>query len=251
MLLQLIAMWVFIAVPIAFAGPSMQSHPALSDSALEPSLEKVPKAVFLQTRYNFAPLYEGEKIKHNFIIHNQGKATLLITNVRPDCGCSVASNPGQVPAGERASISVSVNTSNRGGGILHKGFTVFTNDPINSRVRLEVVGEVKAYLTISPKFIRLAGEINQPLRQEIRIIPTEGHPFTITEVNTRQNGSLRYELKPLGENTKAGYKLVVEHSIEKPGNYRDLISIKTNNIAKPLITIPVYIIVKDISKKQF
>ncbi len=246
---QLIIIWALIAVPIAFAGPSGQSDPAFSYLALETALEKIPKAVFPETLYNFAPLYEGEEIKHDFVVHNQGGAPLVITNVHPDCGCSVASNPGQIPAGGRAVISVAVNTTNRGGGMLRKGFTVFTNDHASARVRLEVAGEVKAYLTIEPKFVRLSGVINQPLRQNIRITPTEGHVFTITEINIKQNSSLRYELKPLGQDTKAGYELVVENSCETPGNYRDLISIRTDNTAKPLISIPVFISVKDVSKK--
>ncbi len=242
MLSYLIVAWALMAVSIAFAGPPVQSDPAP---------ETAPKAVFPETRYNFAALYEGEKIKHHFVVHNQGRAPLVITRVRPDCGCSVASNPGRIPAGGHAAIIVAVNTANRGGGMLRKGFTVFTNDHTNSRVRLEVVGEVRAYLTIAPKSVRLVGTVNQPLRQNIRITPSEGHPFTITEVKTRQGGNLRYELKPLGRDTKAGYELVVESSSEKPCNYRDLISIRTDNRAKPMITIPVFISVKEISKKQF
>ena len=123
---HLIVAWALIAVSIAFAGPPVQSDPALSDSTLESALETVPKAVFPETRYNFAPLYEGEEIRHHFIVHNQGRAPLVISKVRPDCGCSVASNPGQIPAGGHAAIIVAVNTTNQGSGMLLKGFTIFT-----------------------------------------------------------------------------------------------------------------------------
>ncbi len=72
---------------------------------------------------------EGTEIKHDFIIENHGRVPLIIKNLRPDRGCSVASNPGQIPAGGKDKISVVVNTKNRGGGLLQKRFSVFTNDP--------------------------------------------------------------------------------------------------------------------------
>lgn len=240
-----------IAFSIAFAGPSGQPDPTHLDSSPETAPETVPKAVFPETQYNFAPLYEGEEIKHDFIIQNQGKAPLVITNVRPDCGCSVASNPGRIPAGGHAAITVAVHTTNRGGGMLRKGFTVFTNDHTNATVRLKVIGEVKSFLSISPKSVKLAGVVNQPLRQSIRIVSSEGHPFTITEINTRQNGNLRYELKSLERSPKtAGYELLVENNRKEAGRYRDLISLRTDSKKKPLITIPVYITIRDADDKQ-
>jgi hypothetical protein len=153
----------------------------------------------------------------------------------------VASNPGHIPAGGREKISVTVSTKNRGGQNLHKGFTVFTNDPGKAKVRLQVSGRVNAYLTVAPHFVRFIGRVNQPLKQLVKITPLEGHPVTIKEVRVQQPQNLRYELKPLGNPPgRAGYELVVENARRDPGNYQDSITILTDSKEKPSITIPVY-----------
>jgi hypothetical protein len=224
----------------AFAGPVAQSDKTPPVSEIEVSIDKTPKAVFPELIYSFTPVYEGVAIKHDFIVANRGDAPLIIKNVRPDCGCSVATNPGQIPAGEEGKISIMVKTNNHGGGKLHKGFTVYTNDHSHEQVRLEVTGDVIADLTVFPRQVRLTGAVGQPLRQTVKIIPLKGHPFTIKEVKARGNLNIRYQLKPLGGNPGvAGYELVVENSFQKAGDYRDMISIKTDSKEKPSIIIPV------------
>lgn len=42
-----------------------------------------PKAVFLETKYEFKPLFEGEDITHDFVVENRGDAPLVIKNVKP------------------------------------------------------------------------------------------------------------------------------------------------------------------------
>ena len=153
----------------------------------------------------------------------------------------MASNPGQIPAGGKESISVTVSTKNRGGQKLHKGFTVFTNDPRKPEVRLQVTGQVNAYLTVAPNYVRLFGRSDQPLSQTVKITPLEGHPFKIKEVKAQEGQNLRYEIKPLGKDPgKNGYELVVENTMKEAGNYRDLITIQTDSKEQPSVTIPVY-----------
>jgi len=153
----------------------------------------------------------------------------------------VASNPGQIPAGGREKISVTVSTKNRGGQTLRKGFSVYTNDPQKPEMRLQVTGKVNAYLTVSPHYVQLFGREDQPLSQTVKITPLDGHPFTIKEVKVQQGQNLRYDLKPLGNDPrKNGYELVVENTMKKAGNYRDLITIQTDSKEKPSVTIPVY-----------
>jgi hypothetical protein len=153
----------------------------------------------------------------------------------------VASNPGQIPAGGKERISVKVNTRNRGGQKLHKGFTVYTNDPQKREVRLQVTGQVNAYLTVAPNYVRFFGRGDRPLRQTVKITPLEGHPFMIKEVKAQQGQNLRYELKPMGSDPgKNGYELVVENTMKEAGNYRDMITIQTDSKEQPLVTIPVY-----------
>ncbi len=153
----------------------------------------------------------------------------------------MASNPGQIPAGGKENISVTVSTKSRGGQKLHKGFTVYTNDPHAPQVRLEVTGQVKAFLSIDPHYVRLIGRKGQTLSQTVKITPLEGRWFTIKNVKAQEGRNLSYKLKPLGRNPgKSGYELVVENTRKEPGNYRDLITIQTDSKEMPSLTIPVY-----------
>ena len=142
----------------------------------------------------------------------------------------MASNPGQIPAGGKDHISVAVSTKNRGGETLHKGFTVYTNDPGVPQMRLEVTGKVNGYLTVAPTFVRLIGRVDQSLTQKVTITPQAGYPFTIKSVKAQKGENLRTKLNPIGPDpSKTGYELLVENTLHKAGNYRDLITLTTSS----------------------
>ncbi len=152
----------------------------------------------------------------------------------------MASNPGRIPAGGRDKIGVEVKTRNRGGSTLHKGFTVYTNDPSKSQVKLMVIGKVKGHISLSPAYIRFMGKEGQQLSRTVTIKPLNSHRFNIEAVQTQEGKNLQYDLKPLGGNAdKHGYQLVVRNTMQSAGSYRDLITIKTDSKFKPLLRIPV------------
>jgi hypothetical protein len=74
---------ILIALTAAFAFAASTSA-APADKEIKASLDKAPKAVFLQTKYEFSPVFEGHEIKHDFIVENTGQAPLVIKSIRPD-----------------------------------------------------------------------------------------------------------------------------------------------------------------------
>lgn len=153
----------------------------------------------------------------------------------------MASNPGQIPVGDKEKISVVVNTRNRGGTSLHKGFTVFTNDPSRQRVRLEIIGKVKGYVTVAPAYVRLTGPAGQAISRSVRVIPREGYPFKIKKIQAQQDKYLQYRLQPLADRAgEEGYRLMVENTRSEAGTYHDTIIIETDSRHKPTLRIPVY-----------
>ncbi len=68
------------------AGLSLASEPQKSDASSDQgaTAKLLPKAVFLQTRYQFEPVMEGTEIKHDFVIENHGKGLLEIKEVNSD-----------------------------------------------------------------------------------------------------------------------------------------------------------------------
>lgn len=65
-------------------GAAGQPAAAQTQSGKVAAAGEAPKAVFLQTRYQFEAVMEGQEIKHDFIIENHGNAPLIIKKVRPD-----------------------------------------------------------------------------------------------------------------------------------------------------------------------
>lgn len=123
---------------------------------------------------------------------------------------------------------------------MRKGFTVFTNDPAKSQVKLMVIGKVKGHISLSPAYIRFMGREGQPLSRTVTIKPLNGHTFNIQDVVTKEGKHLTYDLKPMGgDAAKHGYQLVVQNTMQTAGSYTDLITIKTDSEVKPTLRIPV------------
>jgi hypothetical protein len=134
-----------------------------------------------------------------------------------------------------------VNTKNRGGNTLRKGFTVYTNDTLKPQVKLSVTGKVKSYVTIKPGSVRLFGPVGSPISETVKILPLEGHAFAIKEIKAQQNQFIRFQVKPMNNASgEKGYLLLVENTKDMPGIYRDTILITTDSEKKPLLRVPIY-----------
>ena len=80
-LIFIIAAAVLLAANVVSANQSikMTGPKDAQDKAANP-----PQAVFPEKEHEFAPIYEGIQIKHDFIVENKGTVPLVIKNVRPD-----------------------------------------------------------------------------------------------------------------------------------------------------------------------
>ena len=79
-----IILLVVVTAAFTIAGTSKQPHSPPSASEIKTSLDKVPKAVFPQLKFESGPVFEGTEIKHDFVVENKGEAPLVIKNIRPD-----------------------------------------------------------------------------------------------------------------------------------------------------------------------
>jgi hypothetical protein len=111
--------------------------------------------------------------------------------------------------------------------------------------------EIKASIDKAPKAVFPEVIYNfAPVYEGVEITPSKGHPFTIKEVKAREGQNVHYKLKPLGRDPRVpGYELVVENSLQKAGDYRDMISIKTDSKEKPSIIIPVSVHIQNAAGK--
>jgi hypothetical protein len=82
---------------------------------------------FSETEFDFSTIKQGEKVSHRFTFKNTGDGDLIIKNVEPSCGCTVASFPNvPIKPGEESFIDATFNSEGYR-GLSIKGIEVNTN----------------------------------------------------------------------------------------------------------------------------
>ncbi len=87
-------------------------NPITADGPLDTI--NVAKMSFLENKYEFGTVKEGDEVKHTFTFENTGKAPLLISDARSTCGCTVPKWPKTpIPPGGKGEINVVFKTKGK------------------------------------------------------------------------------------------------------------------------------------------
>jgi hypothetical protein len=97
---------------------------------------------FKELNFDFGNIKQGEQVAHRFIFKNTGTGDLLIKNVIPGCGCTIANYPKtSVEPGDESFIEATFNSDGYR-GLCIKEVDVYTNGkPI--RVTLTISAKVE------------------------------------------------------------------------------------------------------------
>jgi len=194
--------------------------------------------------YTFEPVLEGTLVTHDFIIENKGNATLQVLSVRPGCGCTSASFTKEIPPGGNGKISLSFNSSGYGGSTVNKKTRVETNDPDHASISLIITGTIEKFAEIEPDGAVLTGTAGEDIKTEIKITPNKKSPFKITGVKAKSGENIRCDLKEIKGSDGIQYVLTVSNLKKEAAKYNDRISLTTDNVLKPEITIYVSAVIK-------
>jgi len=125
--------------------PSTTTAPEQPDSSTG-----APRFRCDETSHTFPECWAGSRVKHTFIIHNDGNAPLKILKVKPSCGCTVTNNYDKVIApGQQGQLPFTFSPGRREGKT-SKNIYVTTNDPAHQRVTLALKANVKSYVSVQP-----------------------------------------------------------------------------------------------------
>ncbi len=104
-----------------------------------------------ETRHDFGTVGAGGKGSHEFVIHNRGKTTLVLTRGATSCSCTVsdfdATDGGdetgrkEVPSGGSTKLRLTWKGKGAGGPFRQQA-TVFTNDPRRPEIAFVLEGTV-------------------------------------------------------------------------------------------------------------
>ncbi|HSM51359.1 MAG TPA: DUF1573 domain-containing protein [Thermoanaerobaculia bacterium] len=112
-----------------------------------------PKAVVPGPVWNAGPVAKGDRLSTDFVIRNEGDAELVLLEVNPACGCTVAKFDARIPPGGSGKVHAELDTTGFLGPIA-KGITVLTNDPANPRLQLTIQAQIEARLRAHPGYAR-------------------------------------------------------------------------------------------------
>ena len=115
--------------------------------------------------HEFGDVVQGDSRSHTFEIRNDGEGDLVIHQIRPSCGCTVAqtsvvnadgsSTPytmgSPVPPGTRLSLASTLNTAGKRGAV-QSAINIYSNDERNL-VSLQLKAEVTPVLAIEPNHL--------------------------------------------------------------------------------------------------
>lgn len=102
-----------------------------------------PIASFPNPTFNFGTVKEGEVVKYEFPVVNEGKSNLIIRKLKTTCGCTAALPKKSIIApGEKTYISVTFNSQGKKGDN-YKPITVITNSPTTPSETLAIRGVVE------------------------------------------------------------------------------------------------------------
>jgi hypothetical protein len=199
--------------------------------------EPAPKLVCDEPVYEFGEVDNTKKIEHDFIIRNEGDATLNISDVKAACGCTVANVSTKLVApGESSTISAVLNLSGKDGP-MNKRITVHSNDPKSKQMTLSLKGKATSLVSYSPRSMMTPSLVyGESATNIITVTSLEDTPLEVTIENI---GSKHLEAELLeSENDKeAKVRVITKPSLPKGATTGRLV-LKTSTSARPLINVP-------------
>ena len=133
--LKLTLVALFVSAISLAQSPEMKSATAVTNQA--PSELKWESEV-----HDFGTLNQGKPATYEFTFTNTTKETVMITNVRPSCGCTAANyTKTAIKPGEKGMVCATYNAASS--GAFTKSITVTTSDS-NLPKSLTIKGKVEA-----------------------------------------------------------------------------------------------------------
>ncbi|MBU1695178.1 MAG: DUF1573 domain-containing protein [Verrucomicrobia bacterium] len=173
----------------------------------QPPTNYAPRIACAEARWNFGEQVNTQVLEHVFTLKNEGNTTLLIGNVRPTCGCTVAQlSTSSLEPGAEAALTTKLDLRGRSGTQM-KQIRIESNDPTQSPFVLTMTGTAMAEVQISPPnlfFGRLQAESRATGTVEIVVAPTI--PLRVTGVSS-DNASLGAEVETVEEGRR--YRVLI------------------------------------------
>ncbi len=165
----------FLSIPAAVLLAAAVAAPVLAETPA------APKAVIAEPSKDAGTVPKGEVIKHTFVVKNAGTADLLITDVKPACGCTVSEYDRVIKPGAEGKVTLSIETKAFQGSISKTALVLF-NDPTTPQMTLNVQAYVKPFVETHPYgFFRIQALTGETATSDM-ILTSDDPAFSPTKV---------------------------------------------------------------------
>jgi hypothetical protein len=235
--------WALVGAPAlraAASPPEPRREGAADRPPLDVYLGQEPREVHSRARIEGAhsrqvlePVLQGDVVRHDVLVPNDGSETLELRDVRACPGCIVVSWPRRIAPGSEGRISLVFVTDAYGGQEMGGTLTARTDDPQRPELRVEVLLFVEEFADVSPYRVWLRGSVGEEIVARSVITPSARHPFAVTGVRARKGVWFEHELRTIEVDGRRAYEIVVRNTREKPGPYQDVLFVQTDDPARP------------------
>lgn len=142
--------------------------------------------------HSFGRLMQGTVAEHTFELRNEGNEDLIIKQVKPTCGCTVAQVKVENDEGafvsytfgdpispnRRVSVPAKLHTKNKSGHQTTR-INVFSNDP-RGTIQLGLEADIDPFFSIAPRFLNFGQiSVGDVVNKKAVISTTKGDPVKL------------------------------------------------------------------------
>jgi hypothetical protein len=224
------------AAPIALANVEGKNLQADIEA------KKQPRIFCKETTFDFGSKDSSEIVDHTFVLKNTGNSDLVITAVRPACGCTAAElTQSTIPPGESAKLSAKLTLAGRSGEV-QKPILIESNDPANPALQLVMQGTVVNEFTVTPSVLTLRQTASDPNATGSVMISSNGNAFQITKAEAFPS-SIRVRADPMPDGLSYQISAIFK-KIPESDPAPCLITLQTDNPRQPTLEIATTIVLQ-------
>lgn len=240
----------FLVIPflLVLLSISLEAAPIASANAVGKNLqadieaEKQPRIFCEETTFDFGSKDSSEIVDHTFILKNTGNSDLVITAVRPACGCTAAElTQSTIPPGESAKLSAKLTLAGRNGQV-QKPILIESNDPANPALQLVMKGTVANEFTVTPSILTIRQTAPDEHAAGSVMISSSGNPFQITKAEAFPP-SIKVRADPMPGGLSYQISAVFK-KIPESDPVPCLITLQTDNPRQPRLEIPTTVVLQ-------
>lgn len=224
--------------PVADAGTELSGPaPTFASSTSQPEID------IDQPVYAFGDIFhtgtDANTVRHDFVIHNRGGASLEISQIKPACSCTKAKiSRNVVPPGESATLAVALDLTGRIGPV-DQSVTIESNASSTPTTKLSLKGWSRPLFENQPariEFGRVA--VGESISRQVPLRSNVGTPIEITAADRSRDDFAATVMRaddPMVNNLE-----VAIGPVTSPGEYRAALRLSTRHPGAPEVLIPVH-----------